>query len=181
MSISNQKENISKINYDGITQFQLENKKNYLFYQITPCYSHKQMIKINSNEYTLSNKTNFNFIYNIETNKTNEIEFLNGSCLFHFLTNITTKLDQSDINRDNLKINLTTNSSSKTFKIEFNKYTFLSEYYIIMTNNISLFDISNPCFLYEIINNISKNANISIDKKYSTDNNIHFVDIKFFN
>ena len=181
MSISNQKENISKINYDGITQFQLENKKNYLFYQITPCYSHKQMIKINSNEYTLSNKTNFNFIYNIETNKTNEIEFLNGSCLFHFLTNITTKLDQSDINRDNLKINLTTNSSSKTFKIEFNKYTFLTEYYIIMTNNISLFDISNPCFLYEIINNISKNANISIDKKYSTDNNIHFVDTKFFN
>ena len=35
--------------------------------------------------------------------------------------------------------------------------------------------------LYEIINNISKNANISIDKKYSTDNNIHFVDTKFFN
>ena len=177
---SGEKENITKINYDGITQFKLENKKNYLFYQITPCNSHKQEVKINSNEYILSNKTNFNFIYNIEENKTNEFEFLNGSCLFHYLKNITTIPNIKY--RNNLKLKINTNTSSKTFNIEFEEYNdFLDEYYIIMTNNISLFNINNPCFLYEVINNISKSENISIDKRYSKDNNIHFVDTKFFN
>ena len=182
-SISSEKENISTINYDGITQFKLENNNNYLFYQIIPCNSHKQEVKINSNEYILSNKTNFNFIYNIEDNKTNEFEFLNGSCLFHFLTNIT-KFEPINLNRDDLKINLTTNESSKKFQIHFNETNnFVDEYYIIMTNNISLFNIDNPCFLYKIINDISKSENISIDIKYSKNNNndIHSVDTKFFN
>ncbi len=171
-TINTGEENVTKINYTGISQINFKMKQKYLFYQVTLC-SDPQEVKINSNHNFFSERNNYGLINN-EENKTNLFEFTQGNCIFHY-AQIENEIKIKNIESKSLNVEVKTDNKSNIFNITFKNLENIFnvkdfEYYIIMTNNISLFNLSNTCLIYDIINDTNKykdNKYLKIfDEKY---------------